>query len=54
MKRNYTINKRSKNGWVKVVNNQKYVCDKCGAKLWVAPDGKTIYCNTDNCGDNNK
>lgn len=41
-----TISKRLVNGWTEQqVNNQKYVCDDCGAKLWVAPDGKTIYCN---------
>jgi len=40
------IAKRLKNGWTeRVANKQKYNCDDCGSKLWVAPDGKTIYCN---------
>ena len=28
-----------------VENKQKYNCDACGAQLWVAPDGKTKYCD---------
>lgn len=49
------INKRSVTGWVdtKVENNDKNNCDVCKKQLWVAPDGTTIYCNTDNCGTNN-
>jgi hypothetical protein len=42
------INRRIKGGWVRnQKNNQKYTCDICGEKLWVAPDGKTVYCNTE-------
>ena len=40
------ISKRLKNGWTeRQTNKQKYICDDCGNRLWVAPDGKTIYCN---------
>lgn len=39
------INVRTKTGWKKRQNKSKYICDICGDKLWIAPDGKTIYCN---------
>lgn len=40
------IAKRIKDGWTsRQVNQQKYNCDDCGAGLWAAPDGKSIYCN---------
>lgn len=40
------IAKRLKNGWTKrVPNKQKYNCDDCGSQLWVAPDGKSVYCD---------
>jgi len=39
-----TINVRIKTGWKKVQNEQEYVCDRCGNRLWKAPDG-TTYCN---------
>ena len=28
-------------------NKNHLFCDMCGAKLWVAPDGKTIYCDNE-------
>ena len=30
--------------WVEGENKRKHHCDICGKKLWVAPDGKTVYC----------
>ena len=41
------INQRTKNGWLPKMrhNKDKYVCDICKSKLWVAPDNKTVYCN---------
>lgn len=40
------IVKRLPHGWLShQTNKQKYNCDDCGAKLWIAPDGKTLYCN---------
>lgn len=40
------IAKRTATGWTdRVINKAKYNCDDCGARLWVAPDGKTLYCN---------
>lgn len=40
------IAKRTKAGWTAYVpNKQKYNCDECGAQLWVAPDGKSKYCD---------
>lgn len=48
------INYRLKNStaigkWAKKPHNNqsKTHCDLCGAKLWVAPDGATIYCNNE-------
>lgn len=36
---------RLKEGWSETVNNKsRTLCDKCGAKLWVAPHGKK-YCD---------
>lgn len=44
------IAKRLVNGWSDYQpNKQKYHCDDCGAGLYVAPDGKTKYC--DNLSD---
>ena len=41
------INRRARIGWIaKQENRSKTHCDICGEKLWVAPDGKTVYCNT--------
>ena len=40
------ISKRLATGWSdKQANKNKYNCDECSAALWVAPDGKTLYCN---------
>lgn len=42
------INIRIKGGWkANIKNKSKSHCDRCGSKLWVAPDNKTIYCNGD-------
>ena len=51
------INRRLNNGgWLehKTPNKDKLYCDICHKQLWVAPDGKTIYCNTNNCGNDYK
>lgn len=45
MPRIKTIQIRTKDGWADQQNKEKYMCDVCQMKLWVAPDGKTIYCN---------
>jgi len=40
------VAKRLTNGWTEYQrNNNKNTCDDCGAKLWVAPDGKSLYCD---------
>lgn len=40
------IAKRLTNGWTeRQVNKSKSHCDDCESILWVAPDGKSIYCN---------
>lgn len=40
------IAKRTNKGWTeRQANKQKYNCDDCGAQLYVAPDGKTVYCD---------
>ena len=40
------VAKRIRRGWTEYqTNKQKYNCDDCGARLWVAPDGKSLYCN---------
>ena len=40
------IARRLENGWTEYLpNEQDYNCDWCGAKLWVAPDGKSLYCD---------
>lgn len=42
------IAKRVKGGWTeRQSNKQKYVCDDCGKQLFVAPDGKTVYCDNE-------
>lgn len=47
------IAKRLPAGWTdRQPNKQKYICDDCQSKLWVAPDGKTVYC--DNLSDKHK
>lgn len=44
------IAKRIQGGWTNSQpNTDKLNCDDCGARLWVAPDGKTLYC--DNASD---
>lgn len=44
------IAKRIEGGWTNYqVNHNKYNCDDCGSRLYVAPDGKTKYC--DNLSD---
>lgn len=41
-----TIAKRLPGGWTPYQPNEsKETCDDCGAALWVAPDGKTLYCD---------
>lgn len=33
-------------GWTKYQpNKQPEHCDDCGARLYVAPDGRTLYCD---------
>ena len=46
------INRRTTTGWLdsKTPNVDKKYCDVCLRQLWVAPDMKTVYCNTENCG----
>lgn len=41
------INLRAKEGWIdeKVENKQKWNCDIDNEKLYVAPDGETVYCD---------
>lgn len=40
------IAKRIAGGWTdRQPNKQEFNCDDCGAALWVAPDGKSIYCD---------
>lgn len=42
----FKIAKRVQGGWTeRQVNLSRDNCDDCGAQLWVAPDGQTIYCN---------
>ena len=48
MKINYRVKTNTNIGkWSKTKheNKKKYHCDMCGEKLWVAPDGKSIYCD---------
>ena len=41
-----TIAKRLKTVWTNYQPNvKKYHCDDCDAQLYVAPDGKTKYCD---------
>ena len=35
---------RIKEGWKKAKNIQRFNCDKCAKKLWIAPSGQ-LYCN---------
>ena len=35
--------------WVSHENKRKYHCDICGKELFIAPDGKTVFCY---CEDN--
>lgn len=47
------IAKRTKNGWTERQENiNKEYCDDCNKRLWIAPDGETIYC--DNMSDKHK
>lgn len=47
------IAKRLPNGWTPYqINKNKYICDDCQARLYIAPDGKTPYC--DNISDKHK
>jgi len=40
------IAKRLKSDWTDYQENKSVSnCDDCGARLWVAPDGKSLYCN---------
>jgi len=40
------IAKRIINGWTEYqLNKSKYSCDDCKAQLYIAPDGKTLYCD---------
>lgn len=44
-----TIAKRTERGWTDYQpNKSKTNCDDCGARLYVAPDGKTLYCDNVN------
>lgn len=44
--RKLTIARRVPNGWTPYEPNQsKDTCDWCNARLYVAPDGKTLYCD---------
>lgn len=46
MARVKTIALRIAGGWKNGVQNKDPLnCDIDGARLWVAPDGKTLYCN---------
>lgn len=39
------ISIKDKDGnWKTVENKNERYCDRCGGRLWIAPDGKTIYC----------
>lgn len=46
-KKIFTIAKRLVGGgWTEYQpNKSRDNCDDCGAALWVAPDGKSVYCN---------
>ncbi len=45
------INYRTSDGWLRTTRPRATkktpanICPKCGATLYVAPDGKTIYCD---------
>lgn len=46
MTKTLTIAKRLKNGWTEPQENKSQDwCDDCTQILWVAPDGKTLYCD---------
>ena len=36
---------RIKNGWKQGTQEKDNICQKCFAKLWIAPDGKSVYCD---------
>lgn len=38
------VSLRTDAGWKTAKYHGGEVCPECGAKLWVAPDGETIYC----------
>lgn len=41
------IAKRTKTGWTAYqLNKNKMFCDDCKSRLYIAPDGKTKYCDT--------
>jgi hypothetical protein len=40
------IDIRVSNGWKRLENKSKSVCDKCNAKLWIAPHGGK-YCDSE-------
>lgn len=44
MKKKKMISLRIKEGWVRVENQQKFNCDVCGKRLWIAPHGG-LYCD---------
>lgn len=44
-----TIARRYGDEWVKQPNTDKYYCDECKKRLWIAPHGG-IYCDTNECG----
>ena len=45
-----TINIRTADGWSTATQTVKNnICPLCYAKLYVAPDGKTIYCDEIHC-----
>lgn len=47
------IAKRTATGWTPYQpNTDKLKCDDCQARLYIAPDGKTLYC--DNISDKHK
>lgn len=40
------IAKRTFAGWTPYRDNKSHThCDDCGERLYVAPDGKTLYCD---------
>lgn len=40
------IAKRTKTGWTAYqLNKNKMFCDDCKSRLYIAPDGKTKYCD---------